>query len=304
MANSNILDNIGNTPLVRLDSLCPEGDVSVFGKLEMANPTGSMKDRIALRMIEGAEERGELDSGRTVIEATSGNTGISLGMVCTVKGYRCNVLMTETKSVERRFMLRYWGCELTLTSGDDPDSSIWEAKAMAETEPEKYFYINQSENEDNILAHYEGTGPEIIKDLNGKVDAFVAGFGTGGTLMGVGRALREAGTGARLVAVEPTSLKSRIEGIKYSEEGYMPTIFDGDQIDEVVRVRDEDAIETARLLATREGIMAGISSGATVWTAVQLAKKMNRGNIVAIIADRGERYFSTPLFDGVRNPSE
>jgi cysteine synthase len=197
-------------------------------------------------------------------------------------------------------MLRYWGCELTLTSSDDPDSSIWAAKEQAERETEGIFYINQNENPDNVLAHQEGTGREIVTDLGGDVDVVVAGFGTGGTLMGLSEAFRDAGLGARIVSAEPTVSKSAIEGIKQSGEGYMPTIYDSGCVNEIIRVEDHDAIATARLLSEQEGIFAGTSSGATVWAAMQIARKMERGNIVAIIADSAQRYFSTPLFDQAR----
>jgi len=300
---STLLDHIGNTPLVELRRLSPTSGVSILGKLELFNPTGSIKDRTALRMIEGAEQRGELTAGMTVIEATSGNTGISLGMVCALKGYRCNFFMSESKSLERRLMLHYLGCDVTLTSSDDPDSSIWAAKEMAEQEAEGIFYINQNENPDNVLAHREGTGQEIVADLGGEVDAVVAGFGTGGTLMGISEAFQEAGVAARIVSVEPTSSKSVIEGITQSEEGYIPTIYDAARVDEIIQVADQDALATTRLLAEKEGISAGISSGATVWAAMQLARRMERGNIVAIIADSAARYFSTPLFEGAREAS-
>lgn len=297
MLSKNMLDLIGNTPLVRLDRINPNPKVNIFAKLESYNPSGSLKDRIALYMIESAEKKGLLDPKKTIIEATSGNTGIALGMVCAVKGYKCKLFMLESKSLERRFLLRYWGAELVLTTKDDADSHIYAAKKLIKNEPDKYFYIDQNENEDNVKAHYNGTGREIIKDLDGKVDAFIAGFGTGGVLMGVGAALKEAKSNARIIAVEPSKAISKIDGLKYSGEGYIPTIFHSDKIDETARVSDEDAIETGKKLSKLEGIMGGISSGATVWAAIQTAKKMNSGNIVVIIGDRGERYFSTPLFE-------
>lgn len=297
MLSKNMLDLIGNTPLVRLDRINPNPKVNIFAKLESYNPSGSLKDRIALYMIESAEKKGLLDPKKTIIEATSGNTGIALGMVCAVKGYKCKLFMLESKSLERRFLLRYWGAELVLTTKDDADSHIYAAKKLIKDEPDKYFYIDQNENEDNVKAHYNGTGREIIKDLDGKVDAFIAGFGTGGVLMGVGAALKEAKSNARIIAVEPSKAISKIDGLKYSGEGYIPTIFHSDKIDETARVSDEDAIETGKKLSKLEGIMGGISSGATVWAAIQTAKKMNSGNIVVIIGDRGERYFSTPLFE-------
>jgi len=295
--HGNLLDTIGKTPLIRFDRLSPVPGVTIWGKLELNNPTGSIKDRIALRMIEGAEARGTLDRDMTIIEATSGNTGISLGMVCALKGYRCNLFMSEGKSFERRVMLRYWGCDLTLTPADDHDSAVLAAQELAASGREDIFYINQNENSDNVAAHREGTGREIVTDLDGRVDAVVAGFGTGGTLMGCAEALREAGVKAGIISVEPTFDESRIDGIMRSNIGYMPTIFDTGQIDEVVPVEDRDAFATAQLLARREGIFAGISSGATLFAAIELARRMNKGNIVVIIADRAERYFSTPLFE-------
>jgi cysteine synthase len=297
MLSQNMLDLIGNTPLVLLDRINPNSKVSIYAKLESNNPSGSLKDRIAKYMIESAEKKGLLDPKKTIIEATSGNTGIALGMVCAVKGYKCKLFMLESKSLERRFLLRYWGAELVLTTKDDADSHIYAAKKLIAEEPDKYFYIDQNENEDNVLAHYNGTGKEIVKDLDGKVDAFIAGFGTGGVLMGVGRALKEAKTGARIISVEPGKAISKIDGLKFSGEGYTPTIYHEELIDETVRVSDEDAIETGKRLSKIEGIMGGISSGATVWAALQTAKKMDKGNIVVIIGDRGERYFSTALFD-------
>lgn len=297
MIHENILGLIGNTPLVLLKNISPNPNVNIYAKMESYNPTGSLKDRIALYMIEQAEKKGRLDKNKTIIEATSGNTGIALGMVCAVKGYKCKLLMLESKSLERRYMLRFWGSELVLTSKDDADSHIFLAKEMIKAEPDKYFYIDQNENEDNVLAHYNGTGKEIIRDLDGKIDAFVAGFGTGGMVMGVSRAMKEAKTGTRIVSCEPEAAISKIDGLKFSGEGYMPTIYDESMIDEIIRVSDNDSIETAKLLSKREGIIAGISSGTTMWAAIELAKKMKKGNIVAIVGDRGERYFSTPLFD-------
>jgi cysteine synthase len=298
--HGNLLDRIGNTPLVRFDNLDLDPHVAIWGKLELCNPSGSIKDRIALRMIAGAEERGELTSDMTIIEATSGNTGISLGMVSTIKGYRCNLFMSEGKSIERRMLLRYWGCDLTLTDADDHDSAILAAQALDASGRDDIFYINQNENPDNVAAHREGTGREIVTALEGQVDAVVAGFGTGGTLMGCAQALRDAGLKGRIISVEPAVDESQIDGIMRSNVGYMPTIFEADLVDEMVAVKDGDAFAAARLLALREGLMAGISSGANLHAALELAKRMKRGNIVIIIADRAERYFSTPLFDEAR----
>jgi cysteine synthase len=298
MVYDSILDRVGNTPLVRLDRMNPNPKVNLYAKMECDNPTGSLKDRIALYMIEAAEKRGELDPNKTIIEATSGNTGISLGMVSAVKGYKCKLFMLESKSMERRFMLRYWGSELVLTSKDDADSHIYAAKELIKKHPDKYYYIDQNENEDNVLAHYHGTGKEIVRDLDNKVDIFVAGFGTGGMLMGVSQALKESKSGCRIVSIEPEKAISRIDGLKY-----MPTIYHEDYIDEIIRVTDESSILTAREISKKEGIIAGISSGAVLWAGIEIAKKMKKGNIVVIFGDRGERYFSTPLFDEAKKES-
>ena len=202
-ASSSVLDQIGNTPLVRLERSSPNPNVKIWGKLELANPSGSLKDRIARHMIEKAEERGELTPGMTIVEATSGNTGIALGMVAAVKGYKLKLFMLENKTEERRKMLRYWGSDLVLTTKDDPDSHIYGAKDLVASRPGDCFYINQNENHDNVDAHRTGTAPEIVEALGGKIDAFVAGYGTGGMLMGVAKCFEQRGLDARIVAVEP-----------------------------------------------------------------------------------------------------
>lgn len=294
-----LIDCIGNTPLVRLERSSPNPNVAIWAKLELLNPSGSLKDRIAAYMIENAEKRGELTRDKTIIEATSGNTGIALGMVAAVKGYKLAFFMSEAKTIERRKILKHWGAELILTTKDNPDSHIFSAKEAAAANPDRYFYINQNENEDNVWAHYHGTGREIAEQsqraFGGKIDAFVAGFGTGGCMMGVARALRERGIGARLVAVEPQP-RGRIDGLKHNAEAYQPPIYDRTILDETINVHDEDAFRVTREIAVKEGILAGISSGATLWSAQQVAARMERGNIVVILGDRGERYFSTPVF--------
>jgi len=295
-----ILDSIGNTPLIRLERSSPNPNVAIWAKLELCNPSGSLKDRIAAFMIERAEKRGELTREKTIIEATSGNTGIALGMVAAVKGYKVAFFMSEAKTVERRKMLRHWGAELILTTKENPDSHIFGAKEAAAAEPARYYYINQNENKDNVLAHYEGTGRELVEQsrtqFGGAVDAFVAGFGTGGCLMGVRRALRESGIGARIVAIEPQP-RGRIDGLKHGAEAYQPLIYNRASVDETINVRDEDAFRVTREIAAKEGVLAGISSGATLWAAQELAARMERGNIVVIFGDRGERYFSTEVFN-------
>lgn len=294
-----ILKHIGNTPLVHLKNSSPNPDVNIYAKLELCNPTGSLKDRIALYMIEQAEERGDLRPGMTIIEATSGNTGIALGMVAAVKGYKLKLFMLESKTIERRKLLKYWGADLQLTTKDDPDSHIWSAKELMQSEPGKYFYLDQNENEDNIWAHYHGTGREICLQMApiGNIDAFVTGFGTGGCLMGVGRFLRDKGMATRIVGVEPATSKEGIDGLKNRDEDYQPTIYDRKLIDETVDVKGPDAVATARQISKKEGLIAGISSGAQLWAAQRLAEKMDKGNIVVVFCDRGERYFSTGVFD-------
>jgi cysteine synthase len=292
-----ILAYVGKTPIIELKRSSPNPDVKIWAKLELCNPTGSLKDRIALFMIEQAEKRGELRPGMTIIEATSGNTGIALGMAATVKGYKLKLFMLESKTIERRKMLRFWGADLVLTTKDDPDSHIYGAQELIAAEPDKYFYINQNENEDNILAHIEGTGGEIATQLDGRVDAFVAGFGTGGTLMGVSRYFQEQGIGARICAVEPGGEpRAKIDGLKHSSEAYQPLIYDRELIHETIEVPEDETYRTTREIASKEGVIAGLSSGASLWAAQQLAQRMDKGNIVVIFGDRGERYFSTKLF--------
>jgi cysteine synthase len=292
-----ILAHVGETPIIQLKRSSPNPDVQIWAKLELCNPTGSLKDRIALFMIEQAEKRGELCPGMTIVEATSGNTGISLGMAATVKGYKLKLFMLESKTIERRKMLRFWGAELVLTTKDDPDSHIYGAQELIAAEPDSYFYINQNENEDNVLAHVEGTGREIASQLDGHVDAFVAGFGTGGTLMGVSRYFQDQGIGARICAVEPGGEpRAKIDGLKHSSEAYQPLIYDRELIDETIEAPEDETYRTTREIASKEGVIAGLSSGASLWAAQQLAQRMDKGNIVVIFGDRGERYFSTELF--------
>ncbi len=293
-----ILQLIGDTPLVRLDRLSPGTGAAIWAKLELTNPSGSLKDRIALYMIERAEARGELVPGMTIVEATSGNTGIALGMVAAVKGYKLKLFMLENKTLERRKLLRYWGADLVLTTKDDPDSHIFGAQELIAREPEHYFYINQNENQDNVLTHYSTLAPEVAEALDGKVDAFVAGYGTGGTLSGVGRYMRDQGIACRVVAVEPGGEpRAKIDGLKHSSEAYQPPIYDRQLLDETVEVAEDDAYRLTREIAAKEGILAGLSSGAACWAAQQVAARMDSGNVVVVFGDRGERYFSTRLFD-------
>ena len=297
-ASASVLSRVGNTPLIRLERSSPNPSVTIWAKLELANPSGSLKDRIALHMIEQAEARGELEPGMTIVEATSGNTGIALGMVAAVKGYKLKLFMLENKTLERRKMLRFWGADLVLTTKDDPDSHIYGAKDLVESHPGEYFYINQNENDDNVGAHHAGTGPEIAEALDGKIDAFVAGYGTGGMLMGIGRCFRERGIDAEIVAVEPGGEpRAKIDGLKHSSESYQPLIYDRSLIDRTIEAPEDESYEATRRIATHEGVIAGLSSGASLWAAQELASEMDEGSIVVVFGDRGERYFSTRLFD-------
>lgn len=294
MYKGQLLDLIGNTPLVELKSFSKNPSVKIFAKLELMNPSGSLKDRIAKYMIESAEATGKLTAGKTIIEASSGNTGISLSMVGSLKGYRTKIFMPESKSIERRIMMRMWGAELILTSRNNPHSHIEAAKELS-TNTTDYFYIDQNENQDNVLAHYHHTAAEILEQMSGSIDAVIAGIGTGGTIMGVGRRLKEANSKTQVVAVQPAEGISKIEGLLHLDGSYVPGICDLSLVDKNIYVEDPNAIETACKLALQEGIFAGISSGAVLYAALSLAETMEKGQIVIILGDRGERYLSTDL---------
>ncbi|MFH1101098.1 MAG: cysteine synthase family protein [Methanobacteriota archaeon] len=294
-----ILSAVGNTPLVEFTNLNCGSKVRIFGKLEGANPSGSVKDRPAYYMIKKAEESGELVHGKIILEATSGNTGIALAMIGAAKGYKVKLIMPDCVSVERRRILEAFGSEVVLTPGcDGTDGAIRKAHELLEMEPKEYFMPNQFENEHNVLAHYETTGPEIFAQTNGKINVFVAGMGTTGTLMGVGRYLKEQKPGIRIVGVEPAKGHA-IQGLKNMEESIVPKIYHPEVVDEKITIEDEEAFETTRLLATWEGIFVGMSSGAAVAGALQIAKKIKFGTIVVILPDRGDRYLSTTLFRSI-----
>lgn len=294
-----ILSAVGNTPLVEFTNLNCGSKVRIFGKLEGANPSGSVKDRPAYYMIKKAEESRELVHGKIILEATSGNTGIALAMIGAAKGYKVKLIMPDCVSVERRRILEAFGSEVVLTPGcDGTDGAIRKAHELLEMEPKEYFMPNQFENEHNVLAHYETTGPEIFAQTNGKIDVFIAGMGTTGTLMGVGRYLKEQKPGIRIVGVEPAKGHA-IQGLKNMEESIVPKIYHPEVVDEKITIEDEEAFETTRLLATGEGIFVGMSSGAAVAGALQIAKKIKFGTIVVILPDRGDRYLSTTLFRSI-----
>jgi len=294
-----ILNLIGNTPLVRINYPNGSNGVRIFGKLEGNNPGGSIKDRIAYYMIRKAEEQGVLDKERIVLEPTSGNTGIGLSMVCASKGYRCLLTLPECVSLERRNTLKAYGAELEVTPGcDATDGAIRRAHQIYESDPEKYFMPNQFENPYNSEAHYMTTGPEILEQTGGEIDMFVAGMGTTGTLMGVSRRLKEHNPNIRIVGVEPVEGHA-IQGLKNMNEAIVPRIYDPSRIDRIIRVNDDQAYDTARWLTLTQGIFVGMSSGAAVYGAMQASKDLKSGTIVVILPDRGDRYLSTTLFKSI-----
>jgi len=296
---------IGRTPLVRLNRLGRGFQAEIIAKLEFFNPLGSVKDRIAASMIDAAEKEGRLGPDTLIVEPTSGNTGIGLAFICAARRYRLCLIMPDTMSVERQKLLRHLGADLVLTPGSQGmGGAIEKARAMVADHPGA-FMPNQFENPANPKAHRETTAPEIWNDSNGDVDILVAGVGTGGTITGVGGFLKEKKPGFKCVAVEPDASPVLSGGEKGPHKiqgigaGFVPTVLDRSLIDEVVRVSNEDAFETARRLAGREGILCGISSGAAVWAAIQLASRPeNAGKrIVTILPSTGERYLSTELFN-------
>lgn len=291
-----ILSTIGHTPLVPIQRLNPNPKVKLFAKLEKTNPGGSVKDRIALYMIEQAERSGQLTKDKTILEATSGNTGIGLALVAAIKGYSILLAMSEGASVERRKILAALGAEFLLTPADrGTDGAIEKAYELAAAEPDKYFMPDQYNNDANALAHYETTAPEIWEQTQGEITHFVATMGTTGTLVGCSKRFREFNPKIRIIGVEPY-LGHRIQGLKNLKEAYVPGIYTADAIDEKINIEDDAAYEMARRLALEEGLFVGMSSGAAMHVAQQIAERIESGVIVAIMPDGGEKYLSTPLF--------
>ncbi len=296
MLCNSVLEAIGNTPLIRVNRLWTNSNVRIYGKLESANPGGSVKERVALAMIEAGEKSGELTQEKIVLEATSGNTGIGLAMVCAAKGYRCLLIMSESASLERRKIMQAYGAEILLTPAHrSTDGAIEKAYAMAREHPERYFLTDQFNNEANWQAHYTTTAPEIWQQTEGQVTHIVATLGTSGTVMGLCAWFSEHHPQVKIIAVEPF-LGHKIQGLKNMKESYRPGIFDKSKASEIVNIEDEDAFQMARLLARKEGLLVGMSSGAAMFTAINLAKKLTNGFIVTLLPDSGERYLSTPLF--------
>ena len=301
----NITDLIGNTPLVELNRLTEGLPGRVVAKLEFFNPGSSVKDRIAEAMIEAAEKEGKINKDTIIVEATSGNTGIGLAMVCAARGYKLAITMPESMSKERRMLLRAFGAELILTpAAEGMGGAIARAKALVDEHPETYFMPRQFDNQANVEIHRKTTAEEVWRDTDGQVEIFVAGVGTGGTVTGVGEVLKARKPDVKIVAVEPDASPVLSGGEKGPHPiqglgaGFVPSILNTQIYDEIIRVTGEDAFATARAAAEKEGILVGISSGAAIWSALQLAaKEENRGKlIVVLIPSYGERYLSTPLF--------
>jgi len=292
---TSILDAIGNTPLVQLPNLSPNEDVRFFAKLEGQNPTGSVKDRIAKYMLEDAERKGELTPERVILEATSGNTGIALAFIGRLKGYRVKAVMPDNVSEERAQLLKAFGAEVVYSDGRyGTNGAIVKAQEMMRAEPDAYYMPYQFGNLANPRAHYETTGPEILRDLP-EVDVFVAGLGTGGTLTGVGRYLKERKPEVKVIATVPHP-GDLVQGLRSLEEGFIPEVFDESVLDGRIVVNSRTAFAAAKELTQKEGIFAGISSGAVLRTAQRVARRLKRANVVLILADGGWKYLSTELW--------
>ena len=292
-----ILETIGSTPMVRINRLCPNPNVNIYAKLEGFNPTGSIKDRIAVKMINDAEREGRLKPGQTIIEATSGNTGIGLAIIGLIKGYPVEIVMSEAVSVERRKIIRAYGGKIHLTPADEgTDGAIRLARKLVAENPGKYFMPDQFANAANYLAHYGATALEIWQQTSGEIDYLVCALGTSGTLMGLSRFLKGMKPSVKVVCAHPHK-GHYIQGLKNMEEAIVPQIYDPSKIDVHEMVDSEEAIAMARELIAKEGIFAGMSSGAAMLAAVRTAEKIESGNIVVLFPDRAEKYLSTVMFD-------
>ncbi|CAA9888905.1 cysteine synthase B (O-acetylserine sulfhydrolase B) [Candidatus Methylobacter favarea] len=296
MTFSTIESFVGNTPLVRLQRLSVTAGNTILAKLEGNNPAGSVKDRPALSMIKHAEERGEIKPGDSLIEATSGNTGIALAMAAAIKGYKMILIMPDNMSEERRASMKAYGAEIILTpAAGSMEAAIDLARAMEKAG--KGRVLDQFSNPDNPRAHYEGTGPEIWRDTRGKITHFVSSMGTTGTIMGTSKFLKEQNTAIQIIGVQPEG-DSKIPGIRRWPEQYLPKIYQADRVDRIMEVDQEAAEQTTRALAAKEGIFAGVSSGGAVSAALRLSEEVKNALIVVIICDRGDRYLSTGVFPG------
>lgn len=299
MIKNNILETIGNTPLVRINQLSPNAKVNIYAKLEGFNPTGSIKDRIAVQMLEEAEKDGRLTPGKTILEPTSGNTGIGLAIAGIIKGYPVEIIMSEAVSVERRKIIASYGGKVTLTPGEEgTDGAIRLARKLLNENPDQYFMPDQFCNHDNFLAHYATTAKEIWQETEGNIDYLVCALGTSGTIMGLSKFLKQQKPEIKVVCAHP--IKGHyIQGLKNMEEAIVPAIYDPSQIDIQIMVESEEAIAMAREIIAKEGIFAGMSSGAAMLAAIKTAEIIPEGNIVVVFPDRAEKYLSTSMFDNL-----
>lgn len=296
----NILETIGHTPMVRINRIVNKPGVNVYAKLEGFNPTGSIKDRTAMRMVEDAESKGLLRPGMTIIEPTSGNTGIALAMIGAVKGYNVEIVMSAGVSVERRIIIKSYGAKVRLTPADQgTDGAIRYARELVAANPDKYFMPDQFSNAANYMAHYSSTALEIWEQTGGHVDYLVSAIGTSGTIMGVSRFMRALKPDIKVVCAHPVK-GHYIQGLKNMDEAIVPAIYDPSKIDITEMISSEEAIEMARRIVREEGIFAGMSSGAAMLAASRVAEKIDRGNVVVIFPDRAEKYLSTVMFDQFR----
>lgn len=303
MIYQDILQTIGHTPLVKINKLNSNTKVNIFAKIEGSNPGGSIKDRIALKMIEEALAEGRLTNGssntedrKTIIEATSGNTGIAFAMIGAVKGYNIEIVMSDAVSEERKRMIAAFGAKVTLTDAKaGTDGAIMKVRELIKKYPDKYFNPNQFSNDYNKIAHYETTAQEIWQQMNGEIDYFVSAIGTSGTLMGVSAFLKKYNPQVKIISAEPTE-GHYIQGLKNMKEAIVPEIYDKSKLDEIIMIDTNEAYKISRQIVKSEGIFVGMSSGAAMLAALKLAAKIKSGNIVTIFPDRGEKYLSTNLF--------
>lgn len=297
MIYDNILETIGNTPMIRINKMCSNKDVNIFAKVEGSNPTGSIKDRIAVAMIEQAEAEGKLYPGKTIIEPTSGNTGIGLAVIGAIKGYPVEIVMSSAVSEERRKIIRSYGGKVILTPGEEgTDGAIRLARKLVSENPDKYYMPDQFSNASNYMAHYKKTAIEIWQQSEGKVDYLVCSIGTSGTLMGLAKFLKIMNPAVKIVCAYPVK-GHYIQGLKNMEEAIVPDIYNPDIIDCKEMIESEEAIETARQIIEKEGIFVGMSSGAAMLAAMRTAQKIDSGNIVVVFPDRAEKYLSTKMFE-------
>ena len=296
MIYEDIIATIGNTPMVRINKMNPNPQVELLAKVEGFNPTGSIKDRIAMKMVEQAEAEGVLTPDKIIIEATSGNTGIGLAMIGAVKGYRVQIVMSSAVSIERQKMIKAFGSEIILTEPElGTDGAIAKTRQLVSANPDLYFNPNQFSNEYNKIAHYKTTAEEIWQQTEGRVTHFISALGTSGTLMGVGMMLKERNPNVKIIEAQPVK-GHYIQGLKSLAEAIVPEIYDINEIDESILIDTEEAYETARRIVLEEGIFVGMSSGAAMLAAIRVAARIDSGVLVVIFPDRGEKYLSTDLF--------